>query len=241
MFERPEKAKTEQGVIFVELAISLPIVIALTFFVYWSFLALGWRDTVFTAVYEGVDLAAGRGNPVNLGVASTGDTSPEGLIPDLDRYANGEGWKASFGSANTIGLLASGNTGTDPQAVYNNFITKSGRWPGQTLNNFPRETFYAMAFAYQKLRAGLFSDTRYPCDPDDPENNGCLICVPASPGFFGLNNAATVPEDLFGIECRYRPSTAFLSVLTAFLNLDTSATVINHTRIYDARERDAFD
>lgn len=237
----PDKDKTEQGVIFVELAISLPIVIAITFFVYWSFLALGWRDTVYTAVYEAVDLAAGRGSAVNLGVASTGATNPLGLIPDLDRYANGESWKASFGSANTPGLLASGNTGTAPESVYNSFITKSGRWPGQNLNNFPRETLYAMAFAYQKLRAGLFADTKYPCDPDNPDNQACLICVPASPPFFGLANATTVPDDLFGIECRYRPSTAFLSVLTAFLNVNTSSTVINHTRIYDARERDAFD
>ena len=233
----------ERGSIMVELAIFMPIMLGLLFLVYWAFLASGWRSAVATAVYHSVDLAIGRGDPVMLGVASLDATNPQGMMPALDALAETGAWDNGVLGTNTaLGVLSSGGISGAPKTVYEDYIKKSDRWPAKGLTDFPPETYYAMAFAYRKLRASLPGDTRYPCDPDVADSHGCLICVPAKPAMWGVSDSSTVPDNAFAMECRYKPSSALLLAIVRLLNSDVNpdSLVLFHERAHFLGKIDSF-
>lgn len=230
----------ERGAIFVELAITLPVILALLFFIYWAYLAIGWRDSISVAVYNAVDLAIGRGDPVLIGIASTGElesNSAVGLIAGIDNYVNGTSsfsTAANLGSNGVAGILNSGHAGINPEQEYNESISRQG-WSGSpVLSDFPRQALYAMAFAYQMLEDALPGDTRYPCDPagtTPPDGPGCLICTVGTPAQTMLPANAGVPTDRFAIECQYKPSGELLGALQGLLGMSSgNSLVISHSR-----------
>lgn len=224
------KNSKSQGGVAVELAVALPVALAFLMFMYWFFLSVTWKNALRDAVVNAVDLAQSRGNSVSMGKATESernDTSTNpGVLNYLEDLKTGN-WVAEYlgeigqnGGLLVGGLAPSGggaeSTGTGLE-VYNAYMPTLG-WPqGTVLQNFNVENYYAMAYAYELIRARISNSVSFPCDPADTNNSisgaGCLICTPPT---FGL--ISDPAGEFFGVQCSLRPSDVLLNPIMRLLN-----------------------
>lgn len=193
----------QSGAALIELAIALPVLLILLFFVMYVSHLMSARAALSTAV-NSVRIAATR---ANLPISPT-------LVTDVE----------DFNKDRLQPLLASKELeeeafSSDAVNSYKQFY--QSQYPGisKGLPDLEREDLIGMIYAINIVRQSLGNHVKTPCK--DP---GCLLClsVPAPWTYAPPGQATTVtappPGARFvGVSCEYRPDVNVLSVLNSLI------------------------
>jgi hypothetical protein len=193
----------QSGAALIELAIALPVLLILLFFVMYVSHLMSARAAVSTAV-NSVRIAATRANlPISPTLArDVADFNKDRLQPLL---ASKELREEAFSS--------------DGANSYKQLY--QSQYPGisKELSDLEREDLMAMIYAINLVRQSLGTHVKTPCK--DP---GCLLCLPVpAPWTYappGQAKTITTPPPgvrFVGVTCEYRPDINILSVLNSLI------------------------
>ena len=213
----------------VEIALAMPIFLTFVFMFIWISKTQNESTALSSAVLEGTRLAVTRGKADNMGY---NHLSSDGLIPELEE-------NMSFSSEKVLNLLASEDQKNQAENTYNNWSTTFRR-PFADLPPFYR---YAIVYISQYMKRGVGQSVRFPCDPNDPNNDdpqegkGCLKCRFINPDFLtGLESTSLndpniyskydgdPPEDFVAIICEFKPSGKLYQLIGNLINIASGKT-----------------
>jgi len=210
-----DNADNQSGAYLVELALALPIFLAVVFILIWVGLALNARSSIISSVNSGVRLAMTRGD-----LALMGD---EPILAEINS------WDGS--AANLPTLLYSPDINS--QVALDQYDDWTALvFPDDIIEDLPNRYLYALAYIYEGVKLGVGPGmVRYPCDPngDDGEDGpGCLMCRFLNGGDdtgleVGLHiscqdgGPCEPPENQFGIECEYSSPRTIIQLVNAII------------------------
>lgn len=224
----------ESGATLIETLIILPLFLFLILLVIWYGVSLNERATLDTAVGHGIRLAATRGNTRLV---------HDEILTSVHTW-NGEAIGTSVFTHPKLkellvfpGTLPDGSPAQwgDVRPILNHDVvgafegTLSDLYGGQTpFQKLPPEYIYTIIYIHQTVRQSLGDSVRYPCNPNDPDGAGCLLCSFLNPETFTAqpnlqynvgHPGEPPPTNLIAVECSYRPATFLLTPLVKMLSM----------------------
>lgn len=207
--------KLERGATLVELALSIPLLIAGIFIFIWIGTVWNARSALTYALGNATRLAITRGNQDVVGGA---------LISDIQSWVDG-----NSPSPGLERLLSSPSEVGTYQAFYNSSATNPVF--GLNLDQMPAVYAYTLAYINETMRKSVGQGVRFPCDADAPPDvgEGCLSCTFLNPVQPKLNasdplvtwSSGSPPVDRIMVECKYQPSILVLTPIVRLLSIVT--------------------
>ena len=231
------KQRKSYGGVLIEAALVLPIFIAVIFAFIWAGYYFNAKTSLSSTLIRSLRTSVTRGN-FALG---------EGTIQDIeDWYTFGGAPSARLDSL----LRSSDITWNTAKSFYDNEATEVVR---TTINTFgpvipnpimpdyvPRSYVYTYVMLYEGFRQSVGKSLRYPCNPDLPGGDRCLMCVLVHPDPALRNPRASFAEAFtvqgttfdtypsstgLGLRCRYKPNAFMLRPVMNMLNIMTGGTL----------------
>lgn len=222
---------TSTGAIFIELAVTLPIILMLIGAILFLSELINAKGQLRLAVSEGPRLATTRGN---MFFFSSGDENKT-ANSELDTFVEG----------NQAGVLPSIlYLGISEPTARSNYSTSPTQWHMLSDETSPVYSFstahpidvYALAYTYGILRIGI-PGIKYPCDPNPTnprDGRGCLECKVATPlsnkntctkhdGTADTSSACPYDRALpdTGIVCMYHPAGPAAQIIDSMIRFFT--------------------
>lgn len=233
--------RRSSGAILAEVAVTMPLFLALIFFLIWIAVTANARQSLTSAVENAVRLGGTRGK-AEVFQAVEGDRYV-GAIPGIDAWHAGQG-----ASARVKELLLSSDR--EDMALYNSPVKKI-YGGGSAFEDLPAHYSYAVVYANEAMRLSVGEELRYPCIPDETddltEGQGCLFCYPVNPitldssPYSGAEDAQLLTYRTVAIRCDYSPSSMIMGMIQRLLAvLSGSEAESGRVRISRAATFDAF-
>jgi len=216
----------ERGAQIVELAIALPVFLALLFFLLWSGLIVHQLVSFRAAVGNAMVLAVTRGDAALMGFDPESDR--DGLLAAVDRFVD----SGSFDDLKPLLMSQDIDQEFDVRRKYDDWVAE--HYTAASLRDVPREAIYAMVYLFEAMRMSTGKLVRFPCEPyggeglppSVPHGAGCLKCAPLPPEEMALGQcpgpgcatevldpATGIPLDRFGLHCTLNADNGILSPL----------------------------
>lgn len=241
------KKNNLHGVVIIEFIIFFPVFLLFLFFLIWVGNYIHAKNSLYSAVSNGVMLAKTRGNFSTMNFNF--DERGKGSLSYIDSYIDSGVWspRLSF----LLGSKQSKNKGLIVKDEYESFLKntkcstrknsygksyKACFYPNATLRDIPREALYAMVFVANELKLSFGNSMTLPCNPGNEENViggledelSCISCNLMPLSEMGLTscrddscesviNEKGIARDRFGIECFYRLPSSFISRIFTIL------------------------
>ncbi|RMG43749.1 MAG: pilus assembly protein [Candidatus Dadabacteria bacterium] len=218
------KEQSEDGGVLIEAAFALPILLFGMFAFMWVGFMFNAKTALTSSLSKALRLGVTRGKPT---------ITAQPLIRDIEDLVN---------------------TGTISDRLRTKLLTYNVDWSSQAdegfnkltevfqdingkneLDKLPREYLYALVYMYQGMKIAIGSSLKYPCNPDNPDGQGCLECKFLNPapsslipnGDLAPNSFVGIPSgNYIGMQCRFRPSTFILEPAIRLLNLISGNAIV---------------
>lgn len=227
----------QQGATLIEIAIAIPIVLAVIFFTISISLALNARFSLHSSMINGVKLGLSRSDASRLGMQFVTNYTSKGMNPFVDSWYYG-----SSPSFSTIpedffckGVSYDECKDNMTSLVFAKFDQQSLTPPSPDL---PPSYFYTLFYIYQSMEQSIGSSLRYPCSTDQ---SWCMFCQFQDPGFnadLNGNYEGTYPltSESIHLTCSIRPWGTILGSVFALLGgpADSGGSVITR-RVHATR------
>jgi len=196
-----------KGAVLIELALALPIFLAVIFGIIWVSQLYQAQTALTAAVGNSMRLGVTRGNELEIGVdiIEAVQTYEESVLSQLlisPNMPNAELF--DYGNLEVFNVFNGISTLNQLSAEYPEFV-------------------YALIYIKASMRNSLGNSVRYPCDPADSDGAGCLLCTFKNP--HGPPDEPYLPPGLsareMAIECRFRPGGGLTNVVYTLLSLAT--------------------
>ncbi len=199
--------KNEIGSVMVEVAIFLPLLLALLFFILFITTTINARTSLSQAVTSS-RLALTRGQTERIGSE---------VLSDIQDWHFG-----AVPSGRLTALLASPGLEGEVPSYYDDVADDTFLIDDHV--DLPAHYTYALVYAHQSMKQSLGSSVRYPCNPNDADGAGCLACKNIDPFPYldssaGMIGSPTYSRQFVGVECEYRPSNTLLNPFLSLLRM----------------------
>lgn len=233
------QADSERAVGLFELVIALPLLFSLFFLLFHYPQYLNNVSSLRTAMSTGMRLAVTRGNNNLTGmsrVTSGGDTRA-GMIDPINQLSD-------LGSVSRTACenakLCRGDDLVSPETKLNETFSDE---LGIDANQVPTTYLYALFYTLETMER-LSGTLRHPCDPNEPNNGGCMQCRflehPANDeNEDGIVSPAEIRPNVFRMRCEFRPRSAFYEIGTRFAGAGNGIGVYRLTLSIPPTENDS--
>lgn len=198
-----------RGVIFIKLAVAMPLILAVIVFIVFLSRYLLARNVLKTSIEKGVAIGRTYGNPA---FANRGEDI-DSIASEIDRFVS------SQSAPIPPGLYR--NPKTEVESTYkvlmadsrnSNFPSNEGKrfTISSNLNELPSSYLLSMAIIYDSVLKSYGGDIRFPCSFEDLKDTpGCLSCFPfiqvstttISQGEIEPQPGQCLPQNEIFIEC----------------------------------------
>lgn len=242
------KRRGERGATMIEAALTLPFLLFGIFFFIWIAVSKNEEATFDSALGSAMRLAATRGDPLLLEPFGT-----EASLTAIDHWKSGAAGGPYTPSLEEL-MTHDVDWVSTGESYYDSHSTGAFSGVVSHLKEMPLQYLYSLVYINEAMRLGVGNSLRYPCDPTQLGNDGCMDCKFLAPD----GSAATYPDycaahsgcsctvgvdcpipiDAIAVECRYRPSNFLLGPLVGMVKLlagsyGDSLLVMKRTRVFN--------
>lgn len=197
---------SEAGVAFIEIAIGMPIFLAMIFLLLWLTTMSNAKTALTAAVAIGTRAGGTRGDSELMNydrwlISTSSQRDHESLLAPIDKFM----FSTNYFDLGAKSLLVS----PDLEAKFTTPSLLDIPVPGGKGKSFPTPLdcptcTYSLVYIYEYMKGSIGGDVRYPCDPGDPNDQrrgeACLHC------YFRPLDAGGIRTDSYGVTCRYSPA-----------------------------------